>query len=49
MQLNNLNILILIMDNKPKVILVIAAPGAGKSTQCKLLASNLNLVHLSIG
>lgn len=37
------------MPNKPKVILVLAAPGAGKSTQCKLLADKLGLIHLSIG
>ena len=37
------------MGKKSKVILVIAAPGAGKSTQYKLLAKELGLLHLSTG
>lgn len=33
----------------PTIILVISAPGAGKSTQCSRLAKEFGYVHLSIG
>jgi len=33
----------------PTIILVISAPGAGKSTQCSRLSKELGYVHLSIG
>jgi adenylate kinase family enzyme len=33
----------------PTIILVIAGPGAGKSTQCMRLAKELGYIHLSIG
>lgn len=38
------------MESKlPTIILVISAPGAGKSTQCSRLAKEFGYVHLSIG
>ena len=34
---------------KPKVVLVLGGPGSGKGTQSKLLCSEMDIVHLSIG
>ena len=37
------------INEKPVVIFVIGGPGTGKGTQCKLLAKDFGMVHLSIG
>jgi len=34
---------------KPIVVFVIGGPGTGKGTQCKLLAKDFGMIHLSIG
>ncbi len=34
---------------KPRVLFVLGGPGAGKGTQCALLASEYGFVHLSAG
>jgi len=36
-------------EKKPLIIFVLGGPGAGKSTQCKMLVENFGYVHLSAG
>ena len=37
------------MAEKPLCFVMNGAPNSGKTTQCKILASNTGLVHLSTG
>ena len=37
------------MDRSPLFLIIMGAPGSGKGTQSKLLASQLSLLHISSG
>ncbi len=37
------------MQSKPKVVLILGAPGSGKGTQGKLIEENYGYMHLSMG
>ncbi|OGM48800.1 hypothetical protein ABOM_002972 [Aspergillus bombycis] len=36
-------------SKKPKIIFILGGPGVGKGTQCTRLASDFDVVHLSVG
>lgn len=38
-----------VAEKKPRVVFVLGGPGAGKGTQCALLVSSYEVVHLSAG
>ena len=37
------------MENKPRVVMMLGAPGAGKGTQGSRLASRAGIAHISTG
>lgn len=37
------------LENRPKIVFILGGPGSGKGTQCDIMTSKYNYVHLSTG